>query len=823
MVTAGWAPGSGRAWPWFRIACFFAAVGSLGLALVLAGSHALAPWGAPALLVLWAALVWRWPAAWLIGLPALLPVANLSPWTGALMFDEFDLLVLGAVAGGYARLLLAASGAALVPSAAAFSGMARVALGALTVSTLISLAIGLARAGPLDFGLYQHYAGWLNPLRVAKSLLLALLLLPLMQVEFTRSPAGAMRLFTSGICCGLALACGGVLWERAAFPGLFDFSRFYRVTALFWEMHLGGAALDFYLALTVPFALALLIDARSRRWAWLAAVLLALAAYACVATYSRGLYLAIGVAVVVMLALRLSTPAPVVTRLRGSWVRGLVWLLLALVALLLAFCAQAYAGGLTILVLAGTAMPIGTRGAFGCGRPPWKWIGLGLCMGSVAVLVASALAVGAWTHLLALGVLLVLGVVSAGAPGRAQNLPALLFGWFSAAVIAALGGADGAALRDAFCAVALVWLALACNVSTRWTLWPAAVQGQRAFTLAIALLVEVAALASGESYLTRRIELADRDFSARLAHWQAGVEMLQTPFDWLFGRGIGRFPAEFPLPPRQVEVPGGYSIIATDGHRFARVFGPRSIGKLGGVFTMSQRITPSPGAGYRVSLDVRSAGAAELFIRICERHLIYEADCAGRRLPVAAGAWHRVEVDVDGTRLAGGPWYAPRLAFFSVGAGAGQVIEVDNLAVRAGNGASQLVNGGFEAAGARWFPIGRYYYFPWHIDNMYLEALVGQGLAGLLPLLALLAMGLSGLRMHGGRAHARGPALAGAMVGGLVVGLLGSAQNSPRVMLLFWLLLWCSYFIGHGAAKNSSSPTAGLRMWWATTAITRSR
>ncbi len=809
MAAAGWAQDGGGGWPWRRIACWFAAVVSLGLGLALAGAHALAPRGAPALLLLWAMLVWRWPGAWLLGLPALLPLANLSPWTGALMFDESDLLVLGAAAGGYARLVVAPTGATLVSQAPAFSRMARVALGALTVSTLISLALGLYRGGPVDFGLYQHYTGWLNPLRVAKSLLLALLLLPLMRIEFQQSQAAAMRLFTAGICCGLALTACGVLWERAAFTGLFDFSRFYRVTAMFWEMHLGGAALDFYLALTIPFAVAMLIEARSRTSAWLAAALLVLAVYACVATYSRGLYLAIGVGAVVTLALRLSRPAAWSPPRRPA-LRGLAWLSLVLVALFLSFRAQAYAGGLAIAVLATAAKQIGTPAACGHARSPWKWMGLGLCLGAAAALATSALSGSASAHLLALGMLLMLSVAFAGAGGRRANLAALLFGWFSVAAIAVLGSAGGAAWRDAFLAVALVWLALACHMATRWQLWPVASSSQRELWLAIVLLVEAAALTSGESYLARRFDLADRDFSGRLARWSDAVALLQSPADWLFGRGIGRFPAEFPLPPRSIERPGGYAVIDEKGNRFARVSGPRSIAGLGGVFAMSQRLSPSPGAGYRVGLDVRSAGPAELFIWICERHLIYEAGCAGGRLPVQAGDWRRIEIDLDGARLAGGPWYAPRTGFFSVGAGAGQVIDVDNLIVRQADGESRIVNGDFDDAGARWFPTGRYYYFPWHIDNMYVEALIGQGLVGLLSMLVQGAMALSGLWRRGEGAQADLPVLAAAVVGGLVVGLLGSAQNSPRVMLLFWLLVWLSLIVRPGGNVAPGSSPASL-------------
>ena len=56
-----------------------------------------------------------------------------------------------------------------------------------------------------------------------------------------------------------------VLGERAAYPGLLDFSQPYRTTAAFWEMHVGGGAIDAYLALATPFAVWALISARSRR------------------------------------------------------------------------------------------------------------------------------------------------------------------------------------------------------------------------------------------------------------------------------------------------------------------------------------------------------------------------------------------------------------------------------------------------------------------------------------------------------------------------------------------------------------------------------
>jgi len=96
-----------------------------------------------------------------------------------------------------------------------------------------------------------------------------------------------------GLALGLIGAALATIWERSAFPGLLDFSSDYRTTALFWEMHVGGAALDGFLALTVPFAMRELVVAKAP-WRWaLGAIAVLLAGYACLTTFSRGVYFAI--------------------------------------------------------------------------------------------------------------------------------------------------------------------------------------------------------------------------------------------------------------------------------------------------------------------------------------------------------------------------------------------------------------------------------------------------------------------------------------------------------------------------------------------------
>src|SRR5688500_18898156 len=73
--------------PW--IAALLAAC-SLCAGLQLAAHYPLSGAWASLVWLLVAAACWRWPRAWLIGLPAALPLIGGTPWTGWLTFEEWD-------------------------------------------------------------------------------------------------------------------------------------------------------------------------------------------------------------------------------------------------------------------------------------------------------------------------------------------------------------------------------------------------------------------------------------------------------------------------------------------------------------------------------------------------------------------------------------------------------------------------------------------------------------------------------------------------------------------------------------------------------------
>ena len=72
----------------------------------LAAHHPLAPTLVTVAFVLWSGVVFLRPIAWLFVVPALLPIIDLAPWTGWLIVEEFDILVLGAAAGAYASMAM---------------------------------------------------------------------------------------------------------------------------------------------------------------------------------------------------------------------------------------------------------------------------------------------------------------------------------------------------------------------------------------------------------------------------------------------------------------------------------------------------------------------------------------------------------------------------------------------------------------------------------------------------------------------------------------------------------------------------------------------
>jgi hypothetical protein len=603
---------------------------------------------------------WR-PRLWLFAVPACLPWLNFSPWTGWLIVDEFDLLLLAVLAGGYARMVL--TPARREPAGGSSFGIGVWLPAAVALAGAWALWRGFTAADAQIFSWYQGYSDALNTPRVFKSLLWAVLCLPLLR-DALRHVRTCTPLIARGMVAGLACVTLAVLWERLVFPGLLDFSSRYRITALFWEMHVGGAAIDAYLALSAPFIVWALRSARGPL-GWLAAASLAvLATYASLTTFSRGVYLAVS--------------AP----------------------------------------------------------------------------------------LLLLGALL----------------------WLQAR------GLDARRLSQQF------WARL--RPKTR--------RAQAGWLLSAALVAEVIGVLNGGSYMADRMAATDRDFGSRMAHWQRGISLLDSPDEWLLGRGLGRLPALYAGTFYEGELSGRVRLgedTGADGrvHAFATIAGPERDGDLSGLFGLTQRISAVPGERYRVRLHARVARPTDVFLQVCERHLLYDGRCqsAYTRLTPGREAWQEVTAFMHGQLLGGGPWRGVRPVVFTLSVlDPGTSIDVDNISLVAHDNVNRLQNSNFGSGLAHWFPSAQSYFLPWHIDNFYLELLIERGLLGLVLTLLLMACALWRLVFGQARNHGLAPYLAASLSGVMVVGLVSSVMDVPRVaFLVFWLAFLALQLPGRSVDK----------------------
>lgn len=233
-------------------------------------------------LAIYAALSWHYPGLALPLVVALLPLLNFAKWSGWNLLNEFDLLMAVTVA---TRLLQRRS-TALQPH---LSAGVKWLIGMLTASFAASALIGLFPLSPFDRNALVSYYGSFNSLAELKGYVWALAILPLL-IEASGNPRRMDERLIGGMVGGLVAVVAVIVWERAAFAGLFDFAAPYRIDGTFPEAHTGGGDIHAYLVMMTPMIVAwiALVPTPTRAIAGLA--LFAAAGYALSVTFARGGY-----------------------------------------------------------------------------------------------------------------------------------------------------------------------------------------------------------------------------------------------------------------------------------------------------------------------------------------------------------------------------------------------------------------------------------------------------------------------------------------------------------------------------------------------------
>ena len=174
-----------------------------GIALAL--HHPLWPMASLALFCLVSVVAALRPGLWLTFVPAGLPFLNFAPWTGWLIFDEFDILLLATLAGSYAhwgwnspsRLCTPLHWPKRTCTYGWVHDLWSPRLFFLTVCVL-GLGRGFLDAGGFHFDWFAGYADAPNSLRIFKPVAWSFLLVPLLRQTIAESPSRAQQRLAIG-------------------------------------------------------------------------------------------------------------------------------------------------------------------------------------------------------------------------------------------------------------------------------------------------------------------------------------------------------------------------------------------------------------------------------------------------------------------------------------------------------------------------------------------------------------------------------------------------------------------------------------------------
>ena len=843
---------------------WLALLASVGLGVVgaelawhhpLSGPVALVSWCAVALL---AALFWVKTPLLLL---APLPLVGLAPWTGWITFEEMDLLVTACGCGGYLAYALQLNARDRAPAwrhALVYSPAVVVLILALALSTAWSVRRGFADAGGFAFGWFHGYHEAMNSVRNAKALFLVLVLLPLWTAAAAARPRGFARGLLLGLVLALAGASAAALWERLAYTGLLDFSTDYRTTALFWEMHVGGAALDGFLMLTLPFAVLALLRTRSPwRFAIGLGVVL-LAAYAVLTTFSRGVYLALPLSLVPMVLLadaqrrRAATGGPESSQLDST---------LGAVDEPLPHLAKAGALGMAAAFALAAALVFGGGGYRGLlalffvmvilltmpaslWRPNFAQRLTALLLGGLMALLLGA---GSWALSMAVPkAAYVLNAVALAccallrwrdAPGQTRPIYLLLvttsWFWLLATMVIVADYWGGTAGRWTSLAAGLALAGVWAAVLLEQRLWPLrradgrhADWRKRALLVAgLVLVMSVVAALGGGAYLRDRVASWKEDGKTRMTHWHESLKLMHGGRQWLLGKGAGRFVSSNLYDGPASARTGDYRLRTDEGEAYLALTAGKHMIGWGEQFRISQRIAPPAPGPVTVQLMTRTAAAeAVLALQICERNLIYPTHCVTKDVVLKSEAptgpdgavaltgkppaWTRQEFSLGSVPAMGGDWWAPRFVTFSLALDSrGARVDLARIAMRDSQGRQLLINGDFNRETARWFFSSDRYHLPWHIKNVALHVLFEQGLLGLALLSTAYLLALVRLSFGRGRDHPLAPAVVAGLIGFAAVGAFDSLLDAPRIGLVFFMLLLLGLGLralpGEGVARNS--------------------
>ena len=779
----------------------------LAALIALVAYYPLGPVVLVAALGAYAFLLWRKPEIWLFVVPALLPVLDLSAWTGWFYVREADFLLLATAAVCYWKM-------APLASARVISGPRLLLLIVLLVSFAVSAWRGLDGMPPLDLDSFSNYQSPYNSLRVAAGLAWALAVLPLATRTLSQDDDRFRQYLIAGMTAGLVLCTAATAWERLAFPGIMNFSSDYRATAPFSDMNVGGAALDAWVILALPFAAVAALTAQRPVSMAVAASIFLAGTYAMLVTFTRSTYAAYGVVLASVFVFSWY-------RLRSREPQGVAWVLTFLLvfavvsyvlmrvfatggyrtlAAVLGMCAAAFFyGAVNLRIVAAARAALVVVIGFAGMAVLFVWVPKGAYLGysaALALLLTGLLWFGSGRG------------AAVGGTIAAASLPLLAAG----TLLVAWHWGGASALRDAFLALAVTACLVGFNryaARPLWSLSRASILPAMIAAIALGLMVPVVS----NSYVKGRFTTLDQDFQTRIDHWKDGLNMMDAGWTaTLFGMGLGSYPRNYFWRNSQGEIPGIQQYRVEDGNAFLRLGGARYPRGHGQPLSVFQMVSLESGRDYRLSFEARgNKKDALIALAVCDKWLLYSVGCHGSvKGKAPAGAWTHVEKQFNSGTLRNREWFGRRTAqlLMIVDAG-GTFVDVDNMALTDSAGRNLIRNGDFTAGPEFWFFTSDYHHLPWHAKNMLLHVYFEQGAVGLLVFVGLYLYALVEFARLARRRDAFASALFGALAGLAVVGVFDSVLDVPRLAFLCYFFMLLALYTPVAPLHDARPPSGG--------------
>ena len=743
------------------------------------------------------------PSAWL----------DFIPWTGLFIIDEY--LIWATCLGIIGWLLVRPA----LPQPRPYppDTTQNLVLGLLAITWTVALMKVWWPMPPIGPNTFWSYLEPGNAIRIWLGIAIALMVIPVMNAMWRTSPDSMARTMSFSILVA-ALGAGMILlWERIAFPGLLNFSSDYRTTGFFSDMRVGGAALDGYLSLVVPFVLVAALSARNLRAILINGMLFALMVYAVMSTFSRALQLAVILSsllvLVAMTRSRILTGDTAALPVKGgsSVVAGVT--LLCALLFYTVFAHGGYRGLLAVLccVLA-VLYTIREEG--------WKISGRGLAAAIAAGVTITAVYFVPYKgpyFAFALAFLVWLTAAATRQFNHTRRQTLLLPLTLPMAMAAAgvsfhWGGVDAGSQTTA----GLLFLYAAGFLVGLPRIRPK-IQPRNLFVALLAgIMLAVISVPVLSNYrMTERMGTTGTDWEGRIRHWQ-GVRNLMHQ-DWtgmLLGEGLGTFPAAYYIAhytgDQQAEKPGGIRREYESSEHFIRSFKAGGPNEWGEPLQLIQRISVTPDETLTISGLVRTGQQGVLSLIVCEKWLLYHENCVNADIKtVPDNTWQPFTVTVKTPPVSpDNSSILPRFASLSVFGS--PVTDIDRLSMVNQSGKELLRNGSFENGMFGWFVASDHTHMPWHTKNMAVGVFFDGGLVllgtfcllGLLTVIRLTPRVLAG--DHDCISHAA------ALLGFGIVASFDTVIDAPRVAFLFLILTASALSVSWHRGKQAVSDTPGI-------------